>query len=263
MGEMSEWHPGAAERSYAQWYVWAKRNVSTSNINCHAAARAASLAEGGGEDPQAAARRTAASRSGPGWENPADERTRDYAELFDWSRLNLAGTADDQLRAATAGSRALAAGADREVAQSAARAELAPVLTAVAQPLQAPVPAAVAGPPSGVVSADGRYWFDGVGWRPMGVPALPAAYASFLRRAAALVIDALILNVVLGILYVPIDLAIFPGTPALADPFSSRSGIHLVVSIVVNYLYASLMLASASSNCEALRSPLPAAKLTR
>jgi len=43
-------------REYAEWYVWAKRNVSSTAEICHAAAQAAVEAKRAGGDPQAAAR---------------------------------------------------------------------------------------------------------------------------------------------------------------------------------------------------------------
>lgn len=140
---MSDRAPGATERSYADWYVWAKRNLSPSNENCHAAARAATFAQEAGQadgpDPMTAARQSAVSRSGPGWESPADPWTRGYAEWFDWSRLNLRGDGEANHVAAAAVINALHAGADPASAMDAGRA-------AVARMAQPPPPP-VANPP--------------------------------------------------------------------------------------------------------------------
>ena len=65
-------------REYAEWYVWAKRNLTSTPEICHAAAQAATEAKAAGRDPQVAARDAGTSRGGPGWTQPADaEQDRD------------------------------------------------------------------------------------------------------------------------------------------------------------------------------------------
>ena len=52
-------------REYADWYVWAKRNLTSTSEICHAAAQAAVEAKSAGRDPQVAARDAGTSRGGP------------------------------------------------------------------------------------------------------------------------------------------------------------------------------------------------------
>src|SRR5438105_4791543 len=90
------------EREYADWYVWAKRNVSATSEICHAAAQAAMEAVAKGEDPQAAARRAGQARQGAGWTSTASSDLKSYAEWFDWARTQLGGSPDDNHKAAAA-----------------------------------------------------------------------------------------------------------------------------------------------------------------
>jgi len=149
---MSDRAPGTSERNYAEWYVWAKRNLSPTNENCHAAARAAASAIASGQDPMAAARQSAVSRSGPGWEAPADPWTRGYAEWFDWSRLNLGSEGEPNHVAAAAAVNALHSGADPAGAMEAARGAVAGSRTAPTAreltPAPPPVPFGTPSPPA-------------------------------------------------------------------------------------------------------------------
>ena len=137
---------GGPERRYAEWYVWAKRNLSPTNENCHAAARSATLAQDAGQDPMAAARQSTVARSGPGWETPADPLTRGYAEWYDWARLNI--RADDAANhaAATAATNALRGGGDPASAMDAGRAAAGGMAQAQAPTYQPPAPAAIPTP---------------------------------------------------------------------------------------------------------------------
>ena len=134
-------------REYAEWYVWAKRNVSATNEICHAAAQAAVEAKRAGEDPQAAARNAAQFRSGPGWSKPEAPEVRQYAEWYDWGRIELGVSGNDLVRATSAAVAILGNGGDASAASSAARAAVGkpdPV-----EPSAPPAPPAWLPPPPG------------------------------------------------------------------------------------------------------------------
>ncbi len=129
------------EREYADWYVWAKRNVSATSEICHAAAQAAMEAAAKGEDPQAAARRAGQARQGAGWTSTASSDLKSYAEWFDWARTQLGGSSDDNHKAAAAALDSLRHGGDAAAAANAAR------LAGGQAPVAAPAPAAPIPPP--------------------------------------------------------------------------------------------------------------------
>ena len=144
-------------REYAEWYVWAKRNVSSTTEICHAAAQAAVEAKRAGGDPQAAARVAAQSRSGPGWSKPEAPEVRQYAEWYDWARIELGATGEELGRAASAAVASLHDGGDATAAGNAARAAIgradaAPSVAPAAPPAWLPPPpsrqAATLPPPS-------------------------------------------------------------------------------------------------------------------
>ena len=132
-------------REYAEWYVWAKRNLSSTPEICHAAAQAAADAKRAGSDPQAAARVAAQSRSGPGWAHPEDPSVRQYAEWYDWARIELGASGDELVRATDAAVAGLRGGADATAAASAARAAIG--RAGAAPPGVAPTAAAASPPP--------------------------------------------------------------------------------------------------------------------
>ena len=127
-------------REYAEWYVWAKRNLTSTPEICHAAAQAATEAKAAGRDPQVAARDAGTSRGGPGWTQPADPQTRLFAEWYDWARVELGASGDSLTRAATAAVDSLRYSPDSGAAASAARASLAAAGEAVQQTAAAPPP---------------------------------------------------------------------------------------------------------------------------
>jgi hypothetical protein len=114
--------PGAERRrTYAEWYVWAARNVSSTAEIRHACAEAATEALAGGGDPAAAARNAAQNRSGPGWTTRAEPGIRSYAEWYDWARTNL-GLAGEPLHVgAAAAIAAMESGGDAAAAATAVR----------------------------------------------------------------------------------------------------------------------------------------------
>jgi hypothetical protein len=141
-------------REYAEWYVWAKRNVSSTPEICHAAAQAAVEAKRAGSDPQAAARNAAQSRSGPGWTHPEDPSIRQYAEWYDWARIELGASGEELVRATEAALTSLRSGADGTVAASSARAAIGkadaalPSASAAASPPPPPPPPPLPPPPA-------------------------------------------------------------------------------------------------------------------
>ena len=122
-------------REYAEWYVWSKRNLTSTPEICHAAAQAAAEAKRTGGDPQAAARMAVQSRSGPGWLQPETAEVRQYAEWYDWARIELGATGEDLAKATSAAVASLRAGGDAAAASSAARAAVGR-----AEPASAPLP---------------------------------------------------------------------------------------------------------------------------
>ena len=113
-------------REYADWYVWAKRNLTSTSEICHAAAQAAVEAKSAGRDPQVAARDAGTSRGGPGWAQPAAPETRLYAEWYDWARVELGASGEALTRAATAAVESLRHNPDSGAAAAAARAAMVP-----------------------------------------------------------------------------------------------------------------------------------------
>src|SRR5437660_2042972 len=158
-------------REYADWFVWAKRNLTSTNEICHAAAQAAMDAKTGDRDPQLAARAAASSRSGPGWSDPAGAETRLFAEWYDWSRTELGASGDALIRATSAAVESLRHSPDGGAAASAARAALSgqvpPPAQPAAPPRAAPPPApAPPPPPPPPPPATGA-------WTPPGTPPPP------------------------------------------------------------------------------------------
>ncbi|MDQ6919240.1 MAG: DUF4190 domain-containing protein [Candidatus Dormibacteraeota bacterium] len=174
-------------REYAEWYVWAKRNLSATPEICHAAAQAAAEANQGRQDAQAAARAAAQSRTGPGWSSPAAPPVRQYAEWYDWARTELGAAGDDLARATSAATTVLHGGGDAATAANAARAAIGK-----AEPARSPTPNVSAPPPPSLVGAQPAYGglpppppppggYAAVAppaWSPGAYPAYPAGLSS-------------------------------------------------------------------------------------
>src|SRR5207248_7509868 len=117
-------NPGGAgdrRRTYAEWFVWAARNLTSTVEIQHACAEAATEALASGGDPAAAARAAAQNRSGPGWTTRAEPGVRSYAEWYDWARTNLNLAGEPLHTAAAAAIAAMEAGGDGAAAAGAAR----------------------------------------------------------------------------------------------------------------------------------------------
>jgi hypothetical protein len=108
-------------RTYAEWYVWAARNVSSTAEIRHACAEAATEAVATGADPAAAARSAAQNRSGPGWTTRAEPGIRSYAEWYDWTRTDLGLSGEPLHAGAAAAIAAMETGGDVAAAAAAVR----------------------------------------------------------------------------------------------------------------------------------------------
>jgi len=140
-----------SDEQFAEWYVWAKREVSTDSRVCLGAAQAGITALESGADLQSA--RMAARRSVAGYgiglvENVVPRR-RAYAEWYDWSRREIGGGIERQHEATRVALAALDGGADAAAAAAAARREVG-LETAPRQDL----PSAPANAPSAALTAE-------------------------------------------------------------------------------------------------------------
>lgn len=223
---------------YADWYVWAKRNLSADARVCHAAAAAASAAQAEGRDRDAAivAARQALASGGHLEVDSADIRRRTYAEWFDWARRELGGSRDQQAGAARAALTLLDGGQGANAAMAAARAIYGRV------PVEPP-PAAAGPPPPQAAPGGGP---------PYTIPPPPsfAGYAGFWRRLAAYALD-------YGLQFLATTLAAFVigGAAGLTIAFSGstvdpQSVANLlviplqVISLLMSWLYFTLCEAS-------------------
>lgn len=223
-----------SDEQFAEWYVWAKREMSTDNRVCLGAAQAAMTAQEGGADLQAA--RIAARRSvgghGIGLAEDVSPRRRAYAEWYDWARREIGGGVERQHAATRAALTALDRGADAVEAAAAARREVVPESgpfpgppmapgTLAAPPILSPpamapmvpppsVPQAGLPPPAGApppipppgpaLTTAATAPYGPVAAPYPAYPPIPAqapghAYAGFWRRFAAFVIDIVLLFV--------------------------------------------------------------------
>ncbi|HYW27165.1 MAG TPA: RDD family protein [Terriglobales bacterium] len=119
-----EGDPRQQDERFAEWYVWAKREVASDNRVCLAAAQAAVEAQEVGADEEAA--RTAARGSTAGFGvalvGRISPRRRAYAEWYDWARREVGGGRERQHAAARAALDRLDAGQDAAAAAAAGRA---------------------------------------------------------------------------------------------------------------------------------------------
>jgi hypothetical protein len=108
--------PSPEDRSYAEWFAWAKRGGAPAGA-CHAAAQAAFQALASGKDVSVAAQMAAAAMAKPPLAVDAGRQT--YCAWFSLANIDLVF---DQRRAhafATAAVHALDAGADAKQAHAA------------------------------------------------------------------------------------------------------------------------------------------------
>jgi uncharacterized RDD family membrane protein YckC len=117
------------DRRFAEWYAWAKREVSTDGRVCLGAAQAAleALEDGGDEDAARRAARGSTAGHGIALVSRIAPRRRAYAEWYDWARREIGGPRDRLHTAAEAAMGSLDAGGDAGQAAAAARAAVATV----------------------------------------------------------------------------------------------------------------------------------------
>ena len=266
----------SSDEQFAEWYVWAKREVSTDSRVCLGAAQAGITALEGGADLQSA--RMTARRSVAGYgiglvENLAPRR-RAYAEWYDWSRREIGGGAERQHAATRAALAALDRGADAAEAAAIARREVDPEPTPLPDPPSAPIaspaaaltaqpllppsvplaaaappgppptPVPVPGPMPGSVAAaqPSPGPASHLAYAPMPASAPSQAYAGFWRRLAAYAIDTVLLFVGLFILNVLVQFFVILGLLSSGQTLTDESyaGTLLVLSgilIVLVWLY--------------------------
>ena len=145
---MASTPPQERRRTYADWYVWAARNLTATSEIRHACAEAATEAKDGGGDPAAAARNAAQNRSGPGWTTRAEPGVRSYAEWYDWARTTLGLTGEPLHSAASAALAAMEGGGDAAGAAEAARRSTAAEQLPSSPPPLAQAPPTAPPPPS-------------------------------------------------------------------------------------------------------------------
>jgi len=136
------------DRRFAEWYVWAKREVSTDTKVCLGAAQAAVEALESGADDQSVRVAARGSVAGHGMALQARiaPRRRAYAEWYDWARRQIGGGPDRQHAAARAALERLDGGDDATKAAAAAAA-------AVDASIPVPPPVASTAPPAPAVPA--------------------------------------------------------------------------------------------------------------
>jgi uncharacterized RDD family membrane protein YckC len=195
---------GDSDEAYAEWYAWAKREISPDPAVCVGAAQAAYQARLDGADRVAA--ETSARRSPAGQAvllaQRVGDRRRAYAEWYDWARREIGGDAERLHAAARAALHRLETGGDSLEATRAAR-------HAVGEPEPAPPQ------PTGMLRLDEALSMTAHGMQsPLpDPPAKPSQmYGGFWRRFFALLIDAVILFPL-----VFISLIFLSSTPGIID----------------------------------------------
>lgn len=250
-----EGEPPTGDERFAEWYVWAKREVSTDNRVCMGAAQAAIEALENGADEQAAQRaaRSSTAGHGVGLASRITPRRRAYAEWYDWARRELGGGREPQHRAVRAALQRLDAGADATDAAAAARAAVgmpAPPppggaglqASASASPYYAQAPQAPQ-PAYPVVASPTAYApYPGHAVQPPPPDAPGHVQAGFWRRVAAWLTDTILLSVGLvvllfvGLIFAGISLAA-SGQDVTNDNVLGVLVALLLIEFVLAWLY--------------------------
>jgi len=193
-----------SDEAYAEWYAWAKREISPDPAVCVGAAQAALQARLDGADrldAETNARKSPAGRAVRLAQRVTDRR-RAYAEWYDWARREIRGDPERLHVAARAALHRLETGGDSLEATRSAR-------HAVGEPEPAPPQ------PTGMDRLDEALSMKGAGLQgPLpDPPAKPSQmYGGFWRRFFALLIDAVILCPL-----VFISLIFLSSTPGIID----------------------------------------------
>ena len=122
LGDLDEERIPDSDEAYAEWYAWAKREISPDPVVCLGAAQAALQATLDGADrltSEATARRAPAGRAVLLAQGVSDRR-RAYAEWYDWARREVGGDPERLHVAATAALHRLESGGDSTEAARAA-----------------------------------------------------------------------------------------------------------------------------------------------
>jgi uncharacterized RDD family membrane protein YckC len=179
---MNESPPRDPDRAFAEWFAWAKREVSADERTCYGVAQAALGAEQEGLTGEGLAQRARSSVGGQAAllidQVPADRRV--YAQWYDWARVHFSGDPARLHTATLAAVDVLRGGGDAAQAARAAR-------NAAGLPAEAPAPEAAA-------RARAAARPEPAGPPPPAPPSRPSQfYASFGARAGAFLIDSAVL----------------------------------------------------------------------
>jgi uncharacterized RDD family membrane protein YckC len=268
-----EGDPREQDERFAEWYVWAKREVASDSRVCLAAAQAALEALEGGADEQAARTAARGSTAGHGVAlvDRIAPRRRAYAEWYDWARREVGGGRERQHFTARAALDRLDAGSDAASAAAAARARAeapaappapgfgaaagGPWSPSAAVSIPAP-PAPGATPPPGgppPPGASAAMVAPGLPAHPayvVGPPAPPLApshtYAGFPRRLAAWAIDTILLLVgffvvyIVGNIFIGIGLLSSGQDPTIENALGAELVLLFIMFVLAWLYYAGL-----------------------
>ena len=257
------------DERFAEWFVWAKREVSSDNRVCQAAAQAAVETLESGADEDAARRAARGSVSGLGEALVAriPLRRRAYAEWYDWARRELGGGRERQHMAARAALDRLDSGSDAASAASSARTAVGTPAAAAAPSTNAWEPPAAPGPPPPSAPGDADSAATAASAVPSGAPpvatvpapvyppyamaspppAPPVApsevYAGFWRRVAAYVIDSVLILIgflvldFLGNVFIGLGLLSSGQDLTTSDALGVAELVLLLLTLVLAWLY--------------------------
>jgi uncharacterized RDD family membrane protein YckC len=185
---------GDDDRRYAEWYAWAKREVSDDERTCHGVAAAALQAqrEGLGDDEVRRQARLSVLGAAAALAEDVPSERRGYAQWYDWARMHVKGDPARLHEATTAALEVMRRGSDAAAAARAARG-------AVGLPEDEPPPPVEPEP-------------DPIGKRHATAPPPPPAnakafYGGFWTRFAAFLIDGAV--IALGVAVITLVVMLF------------------------------------------------------